>query len=198
MAELESNLKTTLYRITCPDSLELGEYNLGMMDPKRTAVIQRHLGECPRCTQELSLLKSYLESLAPDLETSLVERVKIWIAQLIPQPAGGLSPALGLRGERGVILHYQAGEAQLTLEAQDGPFGRKTLFGLLLGLDTAGFQAHLWQAGEKLAQTEVDDLGNFILEGIQPGKYELILSGPQAEIHVQDVVVNGDTAPESP
>jgi hypothetical protein len=197
MAKFETNLKSTLYRITCPDSLELGDYYLGLLPKNKATEIRQHLDECPHCTRELNLLESYLKDLASELDYSLEERVMIWIARLIPQPSGELSPALGLRGERGKTLHYQAGDAQLTLEAQDGLYGRKTLFGLLLGVDPAGFQAHLWQAGEKLAQVEVDELGNFVLESIQPGTYELIISGPKTEIYIQDVKVNGDSQRES-
>lgn len=78
------------------------------------------MATCPHCARESSYLRSFLQDVAADLEHSLADRVKLWIARLIPAGAGGApaTPAFALRGEReepatGV---YEAGETQLSLE----------------------------------------------------------------------------------
>jgi hypothetical protein len=102
-----------------------------------------------------------------------------------------LNLALGLRGEAGEVRTYQAGEALLTLEVQTDPdhLERKTLLGLVTGVEPAGITAFLWKGGEKLAETSLDEIGNFIFQGLGEGNYELILSNAELEIHVQDVGV---------
>lgn len=190
MSKAENKLTRTLYRTFCPDSTELGEYQLGMLALERASFIQQHLHECPHCTRELAALQNYLADLAPELEYSLAERVKLWIAQLLPDISSGIpgrSPAFGLRGDPEKMLFYQAGEAQLTIEIQDDPDqpGRRALLGLLIGVDPTGLAAHLWQEGQEVTSVTLDELGNFIVAGLQPGFYQLILTGREFEIHVQ-------------
>jgi len=194
MAKLENQLSKALYRAFCPETLELGEYQLGMLSSQQTNKIQTHLAECPHCRAELAQLKSFLKEVGADLETSLADRVRIWIAERIPPGNAGSSGtalAFGLRGEVSSVHFYQAGEAQITLEVQDDPSapGRKTLVGLVLGDEIAELQAHLWQADQAVATAEVDELGNFTLLGLEPGQYELFMSGPDVEIQIKDLEI---------
>lgn len=194
MAKLENQLSNALYRAFCPEPNELGEYQLGLLTTPRAQEIQAHLAECPHCRTELAQLRSFLKSVEPDLETSLVERVRVWLAELLPPgTAGGPAPALafGLRGDDSGVHFYQAGEAQITLEVQDDPNapGRKILVGLILGSEAAGLQAHLWRQDQAIQSAEVDELGNFTLSGLEPGQYEIFLSGPDVEIQIKDLEV---------
>jgi hypothetical protein len=67
---------------------------------------------------------------------------------------------------------------------------RKTVLGLVIGLDEAlEWSAHLWQAGQRVETTPIDELGNFVLSGLHPGAYELILARPELEIHIQHIQV---------
>jgi anti-sigma factor ChrR (cupin superfamily) len=66
MAKLENQLSKVLYRAFCPETLELGEYQLGMLSSKQANKIQTHLAECPHCRAELAQLKSFLKGLADD------------------------------------------------------------------------------------------------------------------------------------
>lgn len=196
MANIEDTLMARLYRADCPEPAELGDYHLGLLMPQQAAVIHSHLAGCPHCTRELAQLEGYLAQVAADLDYSLADRVKIWVARLLPAaPAGGeagLLPAMALRGDTqdGPRL-YEAGEAQLSLEVQPHPeaAGRYTLLGLLLGAEPAGLTAQLWQEERPVAAAEVDEIGNFTLGPLEPGDYELILSGPSLEIHVQDLSI---------
>jgi anti-sigma factor ChrR (cupin superfamily) len=66
MAKLENQLGKLLYRAFCPEPLELGEYQLGMLSSQQANKIQTHLAECPYCRAELAQLRSFLEELAND------------------------------------------------------------------------------------------------------------------------------------
>jgi hypothetical protein len=196
MANMEDSLMARLYRADCPEPAELGEYHLGLLAPERVALLKTHLAGCPHCAREVAQLQTYLADLAPDLETSLVERAKVAIARLLPRPTadattmGGLG--LALRGEETIGPQlYEAGEAQLSLEVQPQPDspGRYTLLGLLLGVEPAGITAHLWQADQPAGTAEVDEIGNFTLGPLERGRYQLILSGPSLEIHVQELMI---------
>jgi len=181
MAHIEDNIKARLFRISCPDSTELGEYQLKLLPDEQMDTIKTHLAHCPHCTRELTQLQAFLLETAVDLEVSLTERIKIWIARLIPDsPTATGSPAFTVRGDDIGPLMYEAGDAQLSLEIQDDPekAGRKTILGLVLGIDPEGFEAQLWQAGEQGT-----------IAGLPSGAYELILTGPDVEIHVQELLI---------
>jgi hypothetical protein len=194
MTNFEDKLSAALYRATCPDSIELGEYYLGILGKDRSDLVRLHLAECPHCTLELTQLESFAGETALDLEPTMAERVKVWIAQFVPEVADsdpGIEPALALRGDDQGPLVYEAGEAQLTIEIQDDPdeLGRRTLLGLVMGVEPEDIQVHLYLDGERVVSAEVDELGNFIISDLSPGHYEMILATPTVEIHVQDLAV---------
>lgn len=194
MENIEKRLAAQLYRVTCPTPDELGEYHLHMVSGSRAAAIKHHLNDCPHCQAELAQLQTYLADLTPDIQHSLGERLQIWIARLIPSGTmggGAMQPALAWRGQDDGPLMYEAGDAQLTLEVQDDPqkAGARTILGLLIGVEPVETSAHLWQETERVTQVSVDEFGNFVFAGLPPGTYELIVSGPDFEIHLQELTV---------
>lgn len=199
LARLQHRLTTQLYRLTCPSSMELGEYDLGVLPRDQAAAVAHHLAECPHCTREVAQLKDYLTEMAPTLELGPLERVreqvKVLVARLVSggpgnsllkQPA--LAPAyLGVRGEEEGALVYQADDIQVVIEIHedvDQP-DRQALLGLVTEIEPRELKVHLWQASQCVATVSVDELGNFVIPGLAPGSYELILSGPEVEIHIQ-------------
>jgi hypothetical protein len=188
---IERNLSSFLYRITCPSPNDLGEYHLQMLSDEQTKVIRQHLSTCPHCTQELAQLKSYLAELAPDLDYTFQERVKIWVARQLPAFPANQSPAFALRGESEGPLMFEAGSYQLTLEIQDDPAnpGFRTILGLVIDGEERLQKVELWQNGRPVQETTLDELGNFVFAGIQPGSYDLILSQLAAEVHVEGFTV---------
>jgi hypothetical protein len=198
MIHLEEKLTLALYRMNCPDSTELGEYYLRVVPDERAGFIAQHLAECPHCAREVAQLKGYLDELAATLEPGPLAQFKARVRVLVAHLAGdglgsGLSPAYsGLRGEQEEPYVYQADEVQIVVQVSedaDHP-GRKTILGLVTGLDAPSrLQVHLWQAERQLSTTPVDELGNFVIPALGPDSYELILSGPQVEIHIQDLQV---------
>jgi hypothetical protein len=198
MTDFENRLTAALYRATCPDSIELGEYRLGMISGPRAHSIAQHLRECPYCSREIAQLDAFLTQVKPDLAYTTAERVKIWIARRVPDltaGVGGPAPAFALRGAKDDeaadrSLVFEAGDAQVMIEIQDEPgdTGRKAIIGLVIGIDPEDLEARLWQDGQPVTVTAVDDLGNFTFSNLGPGRYELILAGSGAEIHIQELL----------
>lgn len=204
LQKLQHELTGQLFRIECPSSLEVGEYYLGMLPSARATVIAQHLAKCPRCVEEIVELKAYMDQPDPFLRpgpiTSIKRQVQVLIGRLasgFPSGglAGGLAPAPALAGLRGDVagpLTFAAGDAQVMIDIQDdaGNSGRRSIFGLLLGFDTTvGARVHLWQAGRMTAQVDVDEFGNFVFSGLTPAAYDLIITGNQVEIHIEDIDV---------
>ncbi len=197
MTTIEKQIVARLYRISCPDPLALGEYQTNFLAPAQSRQIRQHLKHCPHCRQELHILAQYLPDPHLDRTPAFSQRVKIWIAErLRPQrrSAAPGTPAIVTRGaenDTGPLL-YQAGDVQLTLEVEDDPDhpGYKMILGLVLGATPSEMTAHLWQSGRPLAANPVDESGNFIFTQLAAGEYELILSGADQEIHVQDLPVH--------
>jgi hypothetical protein len=145
----------------------------------------------------MSQLKTYLGDLSPDLEFSLAERIKVLVAKLLPtagqtDPLGApaMAPAFaGLRGGEDGPRLYQAGEIQIAIEIMDDPMGgdRKMILGLVTGMATSELVAHFWLADRHVGEVPVDELGNLVIPDLAPGGYELILSGPEVEVHIRDL-----------
>jgi anti-sigma factor RsiW len=192
LARLLGRMTASLYRLDCPASAELGEYQVGVLAQPQMAAIATHLAECPHCRAEVAQLQGYLADLAHPVEPSIVERAKVLVARLLS--GGGVSgpaltPALaGLRGGDAPLV-YEAGDAQLTLtvEAPEQAPERRTLFGLLIGAELPGARVQLWQATRLAGETTIDAAGNFVLANLDASGYELVISNRELEIHVQDV-----------
>jgi anti-sigma factor RsiW len=199
LARLQGRLTARLYRLTCPPSQELGEFHLGMLEPDRAGAVGRHLAECPHCRREVTQLKGYLAELSPEVRLSAREQVQVRIAQLVrrvdeafPPAAPALVPAYAaVRGADEGPRLYEAGGLQVAVETQADAQrpDRRVVLGLIIGAALPGMEAHLWQAEQRVAGVPVDDVGNFVVPGLPPGRYELILSSPQLEIHIQDLAV---------
>jgi len=201
LAAQERQLAARLYRAICPEPLELGEYSLRRLPADRREAIDRHVEQCPHCAGEVEAVGRYLEALSDELSSGFLERVKVLIARLVSggteagqggaeaAPIFGTPALAGVRGSDEEPLLYEAGALQLSLDVQadGGRPGRRTILGLILDDETGGWQARLWQEGERVAEADVDDLGNFVLSGLEPGSYDLIIGRPNVEIHVQNL-----------
>jgi hypothetical protein len=153
----ERKLSAYLYRISCPSPEELGEYHLKMLQNDQAETIRRHLDTCPHCTRELAQLQSYLSDVAPDVEFTFQERVKIWIAKRLPKGledgfSAAPAPAFALRGEAEGPMMFEAGSYQLTVEIQDDPAnpGLRSVLGLAIGGADTLERVALWQDGRAI------------------------------------------------
>jgi hypothetical protein len=188
MKPAESRLTAILFRAFCPETSELGEYHFELSPPDRAAFIHDHLQECPHCRRELQQLKKFLQDVSPDLEYSPMDRFKIWVAEKLPRLSDASRPlAFGLRGGSTSPIFYQAGEAQITIEVQDDPdaSGNKLILGLVIGIDPDDLQVRCFRAGVQVSNNPVDEFGNFVLAGLEPGEYDLLLQNNELEIQIQ-------------
>jgi hypothetical protein len=195
MAHIDDGLKAALYRITCPDSATLGNFHLGLLPEDAAKQIADHVAICPHCVREIKQLELFLAETAVSLQPSTAERIKVWIAKRLPtggQPGSVLgTPAFAMRANDTGPLIYEAGDAHLSLEVQDDPEhpGHRSILGLVLGIETEAVEVSLIQEEAVVTAVTLDELGNFTFIGLEPGKYELTLSGKDIEIHVQDLFI---------
>ncbi|MEP6894109.1 MAG: hypothetical protein ABI986_00750, partial [Chloroflexota bacterium] len=77
LASVHNRLTARLYRLTCPSSLELGEYHLHMLPASQMLIVAQHLRECQHCSREVNELQSYMSELGPTGETGLLEGIKV-------------------------------------------------------------------------------------------------------------------------
>lgn len=192
LARLQNRLTAMLYRLSCPPSIELGKFYLGLLPPPGATAITQHLARCPHCTRETAQLESFMAALAPDLELSSLdrlraqfeERIKVRLARPV---LGGMTPAFGgVRGDQEGPFVFQADGVQVIIEVQDDSEqpGHKFLVGLVTGMDAPDLKARLWRSDQCVATAAVDDLGNFVFLNLAPGSYVLTLSDPDVEIHI--------------
>src|SRR5579863_1973761 len=92
-AGLDRQLRRRLGRVDCPPPQTLGEYQLDFLAPAERQAVAAHLVECPRCADELRVLRAYLADELPapapsPVETSL--RALRRIAATLVSPAPGL------------------------------------------------------------------------------------------------------------
>lgn len=194
LARVHDRLAALLYRAVCPSPLEVGEYHLGLLAADQALALDQHLAECPHCRRELQQLEGYVAALAPDVELSPLERIKVLVARLVSAPEGQPRPgvpapalaAAGLRGETESLLLYQTDGIHISLGFQDDARGqgRLVLLGLVTGADTTGMEAHLWQSEQLVATVPVDQLGNLSVSNLIPGSYRLVLRGPEIEVQI--------------
>ena len=50
-----------LYRFDCPPTQALADYHLGMMNPVSQKNIERHIGICTRCQNDINALENFLD-----------------------------------------------------------------------------------------------------------------------------------------
>jgi len=198
-ARLQNRLSSQLYRLTCPSSIELGEYHLRVLLASQELIVAQHLRECPHCKREVDELQNYLSDFPPVAERRVLAGIKVLVARMVSGRAadseyGEISSApafSGLRGEEDEPFIYQADKVRIVIEVQDDveQMGFKTLLGLVTGLESNDFTIQMSQGDNVIATTSVDEIGNFIISHLSPGHYQLILSGPNMEIHVQSLPV---------
>lgn len=185
LGDLQSHLEARLYRSNCPDSLTLGEYYFENLSSDAKEWIKKHLQECPYCTQEIAELAEFLKP-------SWVRRVVAWLVS--GKDAGGtgeLVPALQVRGEGDGILVYQADEAQIVVDLQTDRVhpGYQAIIGLITGIEASNYEVVLWQETGEMVRSHVDELGNFVMDRLKPGEYELEIKGPKIEIQIQKFLI---------
>lgn len=173
-----------LFRHRCPSTLLLGEYCLQMLDSVQAGHIQHHLGRCPHCRHEIVRYQHRL-NITEARETRL-EQLRVWIAQRLPPVAA--TPAYALRGDEAEVQIFSAENGtQVAIDIQPQANGMQKVVGVVIGAEHAIID--LWQAGELHTQTTVNELGNFQIESLKPGDYELIVASTTFLLHIQKLTI---------
>lgn len=192
MANIEESLRRKLYRAFCPESMDLDDYLTGELSQKRKTMIRDHLNSCPRCRREIEQMQAFIRETRPNLELSLVERVRVLVARLAKSSdITGLSPAVqSVRGYEGQVLTYEADGLKVILDVQIDPerADLKAIYGVLVGAENAQeFRAQLLQEVNPFRSIALDPFGNFEFLSIVPGEYQVVLIGPGIEIRIEDL-----------
>ena len=178
-----------LFRHICPPADEIGDYHFGFLPKAEANRIATHLAICPHCSRELVQMQRFVGELptAP----SLIDRIKVWFADLLPEDDTVGQPKLAFRGDDDELLLYEANELQISIDVQDDVehVGYRAIVGLVIGGEEAEYKAQLYRDGEHVQTVEVDIAGSFICDHLQPGEYELILNGDEVLVHLQSLKV---------
>ncbi len=207
MKSLEDKLQAILFRSECPPNMELGEYELGILETPRRNEIASHLAACPHCQVDLHQIRQFMaisdvvvEAQAAQAEqVPLLERIKVVVVNLT-------SPSFGWQGAMSAQPVFRGAEENATrvVEADDyvislttvadkSTWPKQNMIGDILPLgddeDFVNWSANLWRSGELLASTQLEADSHFIFEDVQfeERAHELILSGPTVEIHLQNL-----------
>ena len=180
LAELQARVRSRLYRINCPSSLDLGEYHLGMLpDPKKLVVVQ-HVRECVHCARELAQLEGYLSKLGPTGEIGLLEGLKVLVARWVGGNPEGISRATSaLRGEAKRPITFEADGMVIILDIQPTSEGRVSVLGQVAADDQDGWTGavvELRQADTSPISASLDDLGAFRFEEAHLGSTEITIT----------------------
>lgn len=179
----QNRLRTQLYRSTCPSSIELGDFHLGLLQASQKLVLAQHIRECPHCRREIAELAQFLAE--PDAQPDLLETAKVLFAQLVN---GGATTAFGaLRGESKGPLTFEADGVVITLDIQPGPNGQVSVLGQVAADDQdqwTGAKVELLQVGSPQLTASLDDLGAFRFMEVSPGSIQFTITSPNG-IEVQ-------------
>ncbi len=202
---LTAALLTKLHRRLCPSAVHLNYYCLGMVPEKERVSIASHLLDCPRCADEvveIRRVQAAFEPLPPTVP-SLRTAIRRLFATLVVQQAQPVK-----RNDTqaaGWPRQYQAEALALSLHLARQAGGELMLLGILTSSDPAetadvfeGVTVELYvapgplsaegrEASEALLTTQVDDVGNLLLEPVPAGEYLLIIRLPDREIVIEDL-----------
>lgn len=215
MRSIEEKLKSILFRSDCPSNMDLGEYELGILDPPRRDEIASHLVACPYCQFDLQEIRQFMAVPAVGVEARLanaeekmplLERIKVIIVNLTTPPeslygSGAMQPVFrGAEADTTQVVEADEYLVSLSTVGENGSGPVQQIIGDIMPLvddidDQDGFgtwTADLWRSGQLLASTTVAADSHFTFEGIQTDNkaYELILSGPSVEIHLQNLHIS--------
>jgi hypothetical protein len=187
--------QATMHPIQRPltlDGLTLGAYHLDLLPSAAANVVADQLAQEPGWRAERRLLQRYLDDLAGELPPlavpgptapsplqQLAAQVRTIIATLTPAPA----PTFALLGDTDEQQIYTVGDLQIMLQVQDDETlpHCKAIYGLISGIADDRWQVSLTAKAQPGAlrpasvTTAVTAFGNFLLEQVAAGDYELQL-----------------------
>jgi len=206
-------LLTKLYRSTCPSAVQLNYYCLGVIPEEQRISIASHVLDCPLCTDEVAEIRRLQAAFEPfpPAGFSLRAAVRSLFATLVVQQAQPVTRDMA--PSAGWPRQYRAESVDLSLHLSRASNGEAMLVGIVTSRDRAmtaeafeGVTVDLYhtpgppvvegeggRADEETARpfltTQVDDVGNILLEPIPAGNYLMILRLPNLEVIVEDLYI---------
>ena len=200
-------LQAKLYRSICPSAVRLSYYCLGVVPEEERMHIASHLLDCPACAAEVAEIRQvqatvdlYPAAWSPLVPLAPLRRI---FATLVMQQA---QPVLrNTSADTGWPRQYRAETIDLSLHLSRTGNGEMLLLGIITGTDPdeavnafEGTPVELYIAPGPLStegaestslqpvlSTQVDDVGNILLEKIKAGDYVMIIRLPDREVVVK-------------
>ncbi len=212
MGSTETRLKAILFRSDCPSNMELGDYELGLLSSQRREELDSHMAVCPHCQADLVQMRQFMAIPAIGIESAksdgeqkspLLERIKVIFVDLLSPSAGMQRPASLQPVFRGAennmrtrVIETDTYVISISAIEDKTSYPKQQIIGNVMPLsdDDETFQhwtASLWRSGALVTSTPLADDSYFIFEDVQPIEmpHELILSGPEVEIHLQNLQI---------
>ncbi len=191
LKQIYALLAGAIPRLDCPSAEMLLAYKNNALSGAESRKIKKHLKVCDACGEELELLE------VPWTENSTwlsrVQEKGKQLLQALLMPAG--QPAPALRGKKGDVQVYQAGNYQLVLNLTPPVVDEKlwSLEGRLMrtALDESSVQGHvqILKMDEVIKEDDIDALGFFALDGVISGTYTLAVELPETWIWIEKLVL---------
>ena len=181
LAQLQVRVRSRLYRINCPSSLELGEYHLRMLPASKMLVVAQHVRECSHCAREVEQLQGYLSKLTPTGETGLLGGIKVLVARWVGGNPESISSApSALRGEAKGPITFEADGMVIILDIQPTTEGRVSVLGQVAADDQDSWTNAVVEFRQvdtpTITTASLDDLGAFRFEEAHPGSTEITIT----------------------
>ena len=208
-----AHLHQALYRFDCPPPEALRDFFWQALPAAEQHRLAGHVPQCPHCSGELADLQIFMQTdnlgtqtqpatlPAPTLFEriqALTEQMRLVVATLVTPSTPQLatmalrgSVASTLHGESQTSLLFAAEAVDISLLLQKEANGQLRLAGQMFATQpTAGVVSKLIPADPDalLVQTELDDTGNFVVSGIEPGYYQLVILLPEQPLVIPNLI----------
>lgn len=203
-----SRLLSKLYRSACPSAVELNYYCLGVVPEEERIAIASHVLDCPACTDDVAEIRRQQAAFEPfpPAAFSLRAVVRRLFATLVVQQARPVTRDMA--PSTGWPRQYRAETIDLSLHLSRTANGETMLLGIITSTDPVatietfeGVEVDLYPApgpetvaGEAppapLLSTQVDDVGNILLEPVPAGNYVMVVRLPDLEIVIEGLNID--------
>jgi hypothetical protein len=194
-----SRLLSRLYRSVCPGAVELNYYCLGAVPEEERVSIASHLLDCPACTDDVAEIRRMQATFEPfpPAAFSLRTAARRLFATLVVQQAQPVTRDMA--PSTGWPRQYRAETIDLSLHLSRAANGETMLLGIITGADPdmtvetfEGVEIALYsvpvvseEAPAPFLSTQVDDVGNILLEPVPAGNYFMIVRLPDLEVVIE-------------
>lgn len=203
---MHTQLLTKLHRRLCPSGVRLNYYCLDIVPEEERVSIASHLLDCPACAGEVAEIRRTLKNFDPfpAAAPSLRGAIRRIFATLVVQQALPVTRSASSQ-QAGWPRQYQAERLDLSLHLSRQAGGEIMLLGILTSSDPTetadtfeGVTVELYAApgpiqegnqASPLLTSQVDDIGNLLLEPVPAGEYTLILRLPEREIVIEGLTI---------